>query len=324
MASRAPKRFGDAGSESDEAKANPMTNILVGPQALSDPTAASPACREAATGRAPTWWTAQRGEDPRSETFRALAWSQDDSPADPLPYEGEDYVVPQADASMPWYRGAARLYVIAAGAAAVAFGGLVLSTNGVENAVTTIPITVTQRPSIAPDPALDRQAADQVGAAQSVAPVPPAAPPQPAAPPARVIRTDSNDAAPATISSTAVASSPAEDVVPDIAKPEVTSVAAPAPVDGPPAAPSSVDEPSLVSLPVVTPQPVPHPVGPPPDIHVPTEPAGSNPVVAGPPVISDQPSPWAAHPGITLPPHTVVIPQVPVLIDTPVAIGGAG
>lgn len=311
-----------------------MTNILVGPQALSDPTAAGPACREAATGRAPTWWVAQRGEDPRSETFRALAWSQDDSPADLLPYEGEDYVVSQADTSMPWYRGAARLYVIAAGVAAVAFGGLVLSTNGVENAVTTTPITVTQPATSAPEPALDGQATNRVGVTPSVAPAPPmapaVAPPQPAAPPVRT-RADANGVPTATIApTTAAAPSPAGATVPDAATPEVTSPAAPASVDEPPAAPAPVDEPQaapapvdeppLVSLPVVTPQAVPHPVGPPPVIHVPTEPAVSNPAV-GRPDILNPPSPWADHPGITLPPHTVVIPQLPVLIDTPVVPG---
>ena len=161
-----------------------MTNILVGPEAPSgsqygesDPTAASPACCESATGRAPTWWAARGGEDPRSTTFRALAWSQDDCPADLLPYEGEDYVVPQANTAMPWYRGAARLYVIAAGVAAVAFGGLVLSTSGVDYVVTTTPITVTQPATSAPEPALDGHSANHVGATQSAAPAPPPAPP---------------------------------------------------------------------------------------------------------------------------------------------------
>lgn len=316
-----------------------MTNILVGPQqALSDPTAASPACREDATGRAPTWWVAQRGEDPRSETFRALAWSEDESIADPLPYGGEDYVVPQANSLTPWYRGTARLYVFAAGVAAVAFGGLVLSSGGVDYAVTTTPVTVTQPATRAPESALDGEAANQVGVTPSMAPAPPmapaVAPPQPVAPPART-RADANGVPTATTApTTVVAPSPAGATVPDAATPEVTSPASPAPVDEPPAASAPVDEPPaasapvdeppLVSLPVVTPQPVPHPVGPAPDIHIPTEPAGSNPVVAGPPVISGLPSPGAAHPGITLPPHTVVIPQVPDMHGTPVVIAGDG
>ena len=327
-----------------------MTNILVGPEAPSgsqygesDPTAASPACCESATGRAPTWWAARGGEDPRSTTFRALAWSQDDCPADLLPYEGEDYVVPQANTAMPWYRGAARLYVIAAGVAAVAFGGLVLSTSGVDYVVTTTPITVTQPATSAPEPALDGHSANHVGATQSAAPAPPPAPSQPTGPPARAAHSDANGAPTATIAPTTdPAPSPVEDTVPEIATPEVTSPAAPAPVDESPVAPPPVapapvaqppvaqppvapapvaqppvDEPPLVSLPVVAPQPVPHPVGPPPVIHVPTEPAGSNPVVAGRPGILNPPSPWADHPGIMLPPQTVVIPQLPNLLGTP-------
>lgn len=106
-----------------------------------------------------------------SATFRALAWSQDDSPAgEPVPYAGEDYTfgpgVTGARPAMefaheeegyepeppplPWYRRPVVLFGAAAAAALLAVGGLAVTltgTSGESGPVTETATTVETGPS---------------------------------------------------------------------------------------------------------------------------------------------------------------------------------
>jgi Hsp70 protein len=106
-----------------------------------------------------------------SATFRALAWSQDDSPAgEPVPYSGEDYSFdpgatdarPQVafaheeegyepePGPLPWYKRPSLLFGAAAAAALLAVGGLAFtltSTSGNTSPVTETATTVETGPS---------------------------------------------------------------------------------------------------------------------------------------------------------------------------------
>ena len=106
-----------------------------------------------------------------SATFRALAWSQDDSPgAEPVPYSGEDYSFdpgptdarPQVafaheeegyepePGPLPWYKRPPILFGAAAAAALLAIGGLAVTltgTTGSTNPVTETATTVETGPS---------------------------------------------------------------------------------------------------------------------------------------------------------------------------------
>ena len=113
---------------------------------------------EPVTGRIPNAWAARREDQAQSATFRALAWSQDDdSAAEPLPYTGEEYQVCSdsrpavrvtTDTAEPpsatGYRRSTLLYGIAAGFAAAAIGGLLLTAVNTDDGPTTISTKVTQ------------------------------------------------------------------------------------------------------------------------------------------------------------------------------------
>ncbi|MGD9618732.1 MAG: Hsp70 family protein [Mycolicibacterium sp.] len=111
-----------------------------------------------------------------SATFRALAWSQDDSAGDPLPYTGDDYTVPagypdqgataarppvafappedgypgQVDgepAPLPWYKRPPVLFGAAAAAALLAAGGLAITLTSSMGDSTTVTETETPTPN---------------------------------------------------------------------------------------------------------------------------------------------------------------------------------
>jgi Hsp70 protein len=141
------------------------------------------AAADAPTGMAAAAWAAgaagmaasdSASDGAASATFRALAWSQDDSPAgEPVPYAGDDYTFdpgatgatgarpamgfaheeegyePEA-APLPWYRRPAVLFGAAAAAALLAIGGLAVtltSTSGDSGPVRETATTVETGPS---------------------------------------------------------------------------------------------------------------------------------------------------------------------------------
>ncbi|AFM15218.1 molecular chaperone [Mycolicibacterium chubuense NBB4] len=144
------------------------------------PTGMAPAA-DAATAMAPAAWAAgaaglaateSADDGASSATFRALAWSQDDAAdADPVPYTGDDYTSPSAYAGataarpavafgpgeggdgqepddlapLPWYKRPAVLFGVAAAAALLAAGGLVVTLTSAESGQT--PVTKTATPS---------------------------------------------------------------------------------------------------------------------------------------------------------------------------------
>jgi hypothetical protein len=114
----------------------------------------------------------------QSATFRALAWSQDESAAgEPMPYTGEEYEYgfepgatsarpqvafapedeeyPQEPEPLPWYKRPAVLFGAAAAAAVLAIGGLAVtltSTSSDTSPVTETATTVSMEPSPAQPP----------------------------------------------------------------------------------------------------------------------------------------------------------------------------
>ncbi len=131
------------------------------------------AAADAPTGIAPAGWAAgaaglaaaeSAADGAASATFRALAWSQDDSPAEePVPYSGEDYGYeagataarpdlafardeePEPYAAppepLPWYKRPPILFAAAAAAALAAIGGLAVTLTGTQS--DTGPVTKT-------------------------------------------------------------------------------------------------------------------------------------------------------------------------------------
>lgn len=303
-----------------------MTRIPTAPE--TDPTAANRTVpHEPRTGRTPTAWTADRGDGAQSETFRALAWSQDeDSVAEPLPYFGEEFdesTVPAAQRPAEPRRGRSTLvFGIAAGFAAVAVGGLMvtlLNTGSVPT--TTAPVVIqpaekavsavsTQSVRVtAPVPAPTAVPARAVPAAAVTAP-----PIAVNAPAASVAAVRPDAAKPAAPEVSAPEVSVPEVSVPEVSPPEVTPQAQP-PVAQPPVALPPVVTPPIVSLPEVTPQQVPHPVGP-IVLHVPVAPEGPmipmpHPGGVLPPVIQVPAAPVVSDPGITLHPAVTVPPIIP-------------
>ena len=280
------------------------------------------AAHEPLTGRIPTAWTTGRDDESQSATFRALAWSQnDDSVAEPLPYIGEDYAAPEAESletvrngegavESPFgtrFSGPALAYGIAAGFAAAAVGGLLLTVVNADITPTTTSASVIQPVMSALSPQPNRPAAPaRTAAARPPRAVPPVAnAPLPSNRPRPVVD-------PPVSTGTAIApdaptvptpevplplGSEPQVATPPVATPpvETPQVATPEVTPAPPAPPA----PPIVSIPEVTPQPVPHPVGPPvfvvpevqdvrislpPVISVPAAPAA--PIPAGLPVIS--------------------------------------
>ena len=301
-----------------------MVSISTTRQA-SDPTAASPSA-----------WATGRGDGPQSETFRALAWSQeDDSLAEPLPYTGDEYSVPEADSrptvriadaaevsSGNRYRRSALLYGITAGFAAAAIGGLLFTVMNTDDGPATISTKVSQ------------PATNVVNSQPNVETVPirPSAPApvKPAAAPAHVVssavapsRAFSAPApAPQTtfVPEAAASAAVPEAAVPEAAVPEAAAPEAPAPEAPAPAAPAAATPEFTppgakppVWVPPVTPQNVPHPVGPEP-FHVPVAPEGpmtlpiphfgaSAPAAPVAPAAPAVPNPVISlKPGVTIPP----------------------
>lgn len=130
-----------------QGKGEPMMSTSATRQ-TSDPMAASAAAaHEPVTGHTPNAWAAGRGDEFQSETFRALAWSQeDDSLAEPLPYIGDESSVPEDAPSAPRYRRSTLLFGLAAGFAATAIGGLVLTLVNTDSVPTT-PLPVVIQPA---------------------------------------------------------------------------------------------------------------------------------------------------------------------------------
>lgn len=282
------------------------------------------------TGRTPTAWAAGPGVEGQSATFRALAWSQDDdSGAEPLPYIGEEYqectdsrptVRVTADIAEPssaiGYRRSASLYGIAAGFAAAAVGGLLLSVVNTDDGPATISTKVTQPATNVVKSEPKSEAVKQEGpirqsvpAPVSVATAPVSVVPSAFAPgptiaaPARDTQTPSMPEAAAPEAAAPEAAAP-KAAAPESAAPEFTAPDAKPPVWVPPALSSPI-----VSVPEVTPQQVPHPVGPldfdlPTNFHVPT--------VADPPIASPA-APAAPNPVITWQPEVVIPAVIPTL-----------
>ena len=280
------------------------------------------AAHEPLTGRIPTAWTTGRDDESQSATFRALAWSQeDDSVAEPLPYIGEDYAAPEAESLETFRTGEgavesafgtrfsrpALLYGIAAGFAAAAVGGLLLTVVNADITPTTTSATVLQPVMSALSPQPNRPAAPaKTAAAPPARAVPPVAnTPQPSNTPRLVVDPPVSTVASITPDAPTIPTpelllplgSEPQVETPPVASPPVATpqVATPEVNPAPPAPPA----PPIVSIPEVTPQPVPHPVGPPvfavpevqdvrislpPVISVPAAPAA--PIPAGLPVIS--------------------------------------
>lgn len=282
------------------------------------------AAHEPLTGRIPAAWTTGRDDESQSATFRALAWSQDDdSVAEPLPYIGEDYAALEAESLETVRSGAgaagspfgtrfsrpALLYGIAAGFAAAAVGGLLLTVVNADITPTTTSATVIQPVMSALSPQPNRPAAPtKTAAAPQVRAVPPVAntpqtsnTPRPVVdPPVSTVAAITPDAPtvptpelPLPLGSEPQVETPPV-AIPPVATPQVATPEVTPAVQAPP-----VFNPPIVSVPEVTPQPVPHPVGPPvfavptvqdagvslpPVISVPAAPAA--PILAGLPVIS--------------------------------------
>src|SRR6476469_4581401 len=161
-------------------------NVAAGAALLADgdlaadaPTGLSPAA-DVPTGIAPAAWAAgaaglaaseSAADGAPSATFRALAWSQDDSPgAEPVPYSGEDYTFDQGPTDarpqvafaheeegyepepgpLPWYKRPPILFGAAAAVLLLAIGGLAVtltSTSGSTGPVTETATHVETGPS---------------------------------------------------------------------------------------------------------------------------------------------------------------------------------
>lgn len=280
---------------------------------------------EPVTARTPAAWATGSGDQAQSATFRALAWSQDDdSAAEPLPYTGADYSGPSlsvsTDSEEPQsatrLRRSTLLCGIAAGFAAAAIGGLLLTVMNTQDTPDTTSVRVTQPVLSAAIPQSKAEAPAQVRQIRSSAPtqangpipsarsVPPAVSPQaPAAAPVPESQTPvapvvaAPEAAEAAAPEAAVAAAPETAVASASADPEFT----------PPGTLPPVLTPPSVSLPEVTPQLVPHPVVP-PTFHIPTTPQGGGTL---PPVNSVGAS--GAAGGVTLNPVVTLPPMIPTL-----------
>jgi Hsp70 protein len=163
----------------------PQLNVAAGAALIADaglaedaPTGMA-AAADAPTSMAAAGWAAgaaglaateSASDGAASATFRALAWSQDDSPAgEPVPYSGEDYAYegptdarPQVafaheeegyepePGPLPWYKRPPILFGAAAAAALLAAGGLAVtltSTSGDSSPVTETATTLSMEPS---------------------------------------------------------------------------------------------------------------------------------------------------------------------------------
>jgi hypothetical protein len=289
---------------------------------------------EPVTGRTPNAWAARREDQAQSATFRALAWSEDDdSVAEPLPYTGEEYlecsdsrpgVRVTADTAEPpsatGYRRPTLLYGIAAGFAAAAIGGLLLTVVNTDDGPTTISTKVTQPAANVVNSQPDSEKARQDGPIRQFVPapvktagVPVRAVPSAVAPGPTIAGPAPETQTPSTPEAAVPEVAVPEAAVPEVAVPEAVApeAAAPeftAPDAKPPVLVPPVISSPVVSLPEVTPQQVPNPVGPldfdlPTDFHVPT--------VADPPIAWPA-APAAPNPVLNWQPEVVI----PVVIPT--------
>lgn len=267
-----------------------------------------------------------------TSTLRALAWSdEEDSIAEPVPYAGEGDPRPQA--STPRFQLPALLFGIAATAATIAAGGLVLTLTGTEapapvTAVRPAPPQVGQpsRPDnpegVTPD-GVSRSSqpvfagSPAVDAAPRVASVPHSVTnsPQPEtatnSPTARVTAESAPTPKTAIEQGVEAADAPAEDAPAEPAADPVPPADAPVPpvLPVPPLTPP-VFNPPIVSVPPVAPELVPHPVGP-PVFHVPDAPAAPITALPSGPVFR---VPGAAlNPEIAVPAGTTLRPLAPKL-----------
>ncbi|MGE2692179.1 Hsp70 family protein, partial [Mycolicibacterium pulveris] len=135
------------------------------------PTGLAPAA-DAPTSMAAAAWAAgaagvaaaeSASDGAASATFRALAWSQDDSQGEPVPYAGEDYTFDQGATGarpqmafaheeeaftpepepLPWYKRPPILFGAAAAAALLAVGGLAVTLTGTSSDTTPVTETAT-------------------------------------------------------------------------------------------------------------------------------------------------------------------------------------
>lgn len=313
-----------------------MTSIAVTREA--DPTlAGAPAPYESPTGRTPSAWTAGRGDESQSDTFRALAWSQDDSIAEPLPYIGEEHPAPEADSppkvligddavplSSRRHRRSTLLYGIAAGFAAAAVGGLVLTvvdTNSMPTETFPVVLQPVQNASIPrPNGEAGNEAVNRAGSQGGVIRPAVQAPAQtgPAGSPARVVPSAGNNP-PAANNPPTAGNTPLPSVAPvtpdappppapEVKTPEFTIPEATTPEVAPPVLVPPVVKPPVVTLPEITPQQVPHPLGP-IVFHVPVAP--QVPLVPLPNPGVPVSAPAVPDPGITLRPGVTVPPIIP-------------
>lgn len=299
----------------------------------SDLTAPNPS--ELSTGRASAAGAAGRGDESQSETFRALAWSQDnDAVAEPLPYLGgehEEFTVPgeeTADRSAPpRYRRSTLLFGFAVGLTAAAVGGVVLTVMSADTVpARSLPVVI--HPA---EDGLNAVNAESLQPILQTAPVPARAvstaattPPIAVAVPQHTATAITPDAAPPAPVVTAPEAAPPV-TVPPVVTPPIVSVPEVTPMVSVPEVTPIVSVPEvtpIVSVPEVTPQPVPHPVGP-PLIHVPV--SHDLPVVplpdlgvSVPPIIQVPAAPGQSNPVITLHPVVTLPASIPVLS------GGAG
>lgn len=296
----------------------------------SEPTAAGPtAACQPVTGRTPSAWSAGLEAESQSATFRALAWSQDDFLAEPLPYTGEEYSVPEVSsppavpitdadepASEPRYRPSMLLYGIAAGFVAAAIGGLVLTVVNTDALpTTTSPVVIQPAKNAAiPQPGGESGSQGVVVPSAYPAPVKAAGSPAHTIPPVANTPADPVNAPAPTVAPVTPAAPPppaAEVTAPEVAAPAVTAPVVTAPevrtpevTPAAPVPPPAGSPPPAVSLPEVTPQQVPHPMGP-IDFHAPVASEGPfapipNPAGSVPPVFDLPAAPAAPNQGITL------------------------
>jgi len=294
------------------------------------------AAHEPLTGRIPTAWATSRDDESQSATFRALAWSQeDDSVAEPLPYIGEDYAASEAESLETVRNGEgaagsrfgirfsrpALLYGIAAGFAAFAVGGLLLTVVNADITPTTTSATVIQPVMSALSPQPNRPAAPaRTAAAPPARAVPPVAnAPLPSNRPRPVVDPPVSTGTAITPDAPTVPTpevplplgSEPQVATPPVATPPVaTPLVATPPVATPPVAtpevtpaPPAPPAPPIVSVPEVTPQPVPHPVGP----IVIRVPKVSDPAIPAPAATA------ASNPGISLKPGVTIPVVIPTL-----------
>ncbi len=268
------------------------------------------------TATSPSAWSAGRRDEAQSQTFRALAWSQEDSLDEPLRYTGEQDA-PEADShptariadveARSGLRRSTLLFGIAGAFAAAAVGGLVFTVVGTGGIPTTTSPVVVQGGAIHPPAAAKTVATTAGSPAHAVAPPANTVTAMPAPAPPRPTR---ETTAPETTAPEATAP---EVTAPVVGTPQPTppGTSAPQPSPAVPAPPAAA--PPVVSVPEATPQQVPHPVGP-PTFHVPVAPESGmapmpQPVVT--PVIQVPLAPAASNPGITLKPGVTVPLVIP-------------